>query len=394
MAARRSKKESLKAASKSPPSKKASDEDKAKNEQVRKEQHEQLVAEHLPPLALVFTVLACSGALWILAMRDVLATGRVIAGVWDEAMLLFTKSMEFFNNEKGWKSSQGGLSSIQQVTTDANNMGGLFVRKMGGAAVAAVHTQKLLPLLFHPQGAQWKLGHFQPLLRMAILGNLSICCFYGLYLEDLTAAGAETMAQICMAVLLAETCVMFFYLVTLKKSKTHAVAMPDGKTPKSATSNIVRNTVGIVSGAIAVIAVRDLFFPGFIFDFIPRDDIYLEWTGAFFHSPPEGSEEAERYSIEAALFIGEKFLSQLLALHLLIGCMYKFATAFLIRYGSDGSGLHKCKMIWMAQAFGDGLLVFICRLFAQAASTASLDLRWHLMCLGYEMFVLFIYGFF
>ena len=55
---------------------------------AKREGKAQLVADHLPPLPLVFTVLACSGALWILAMRDVLATGRIIAGEPDEAMLV------------------------------------------------------------------------------------------------------------------------------------------------------------------------------------------------------------------------------------------------------------------------------------------------------------------
>lgn len=46
----------------------------------------QLAEEHLAPLPFVFTVLLCSGALWVLAFRDVFATGRIIAGPLDEAM--------------------------------------------------------------------------------------------------------------------------------------------------------------------------------------------------------------------------------------------------------------------------------------------------------------------
>jgi hypothetical protein len=45
-----------------------------------------LVAEHLPPLGLVTIVMACTGILWVFAMRDVFATGRIIAGHHDAAM--------------------------------------------------------------------------------------------------------------------------------------------------------------------------------------------------------------------------------------------------------------------------------------------------------------------
>ena len=44
--------------------------------------------EHLPPLNLVFTVIACSGFLFMFSFRDVFATGRVIGGSMDEAMLV------------------------------------------------------------------------------------------------------------------------------------------------------------------------------------------------------------------------------------------------------------------------------------------------------------------
>jgi hypothetical protein len=47
-----------------------------------------VVDDYLPPLGLVLTVLACSGLLWVFGLRDVLATGRNIAGPWDEAMLV------------------------------------------------------------------------------------------------------------------------------------------------------------------------------------------------------------------------------------------------------------------------------------------------------------------
>jgi hypothetical protein len=47
-----------------------------------------LALDHLPPLPLVFIVMACSGLLWVFALRDFLATGKNIAGAWDEAMLV------------------------------------------------------------------------------------------------------------------------------------------------------------------------------------------------------------------------------------------------------------------------------------------------------------------
>lgn len=53
----------------------------------KKEQYV-IAEEHLPPLPLVFTILMCSGALLVLALRDVMATGRNIGGSWDEAMMV------------------------------------------------------------------------------------------------------------------------------------------------------------------------------------------------------------------------------------------------------------------------------------------------------------------
>ena len=43
---------------------------------------------HLAPLPIVMIVLLCSGALWVLSFRDVMATGRSIAGGMDDAMLV------------------------------------------------------------------------------------------------------------------------------------------------------------------------------------------------------------------------------------------------------------------------------------------------------------------
>jgi len=92
--------------------------------------------------------------------------------------------------------------------------------------------------------------------------------------------------------------------------------------------------------------------------------------------------------MESALFVGDKFVSQFMALHMLILCAYKFLTAFGIKFGSDGSGLIKCRMIWKTQCIGDFFFLLLMRMFSSAALTASLDLRWHLMMVGYEAFIL------
>ena len=47
-----------------------------------------LASDHLPPLFLQFTVMACSGFLLLYAFRDVFATGRNIGGVYDNAYLV------------------------------------------------------------------------------------------------------------------------------------------------------------------------------------------------------------------------------------------------------------------------------------------------------------------
>ena len=276
------------------------------------------------------------------------------------------------------------------MTTDANNMGGLFIRKMGGAAAATVHLQKLAPLLFHPDGAQWMAGHFRPLYWMAIVANMALASFYAYYMEDLAASDADGMAKFILAILGLESLVLVFYLFSQKQKSTRlpAVAMPEGKTPDSVTSRIVTRTVTVAGSITSLILMRDLFCPGFIFTFIPRDDIYLEWTGAFMHSPPPGSEEMDDQGMESVLFVGDKFASQFMALNMLILCAYKFLTAFGIKYGSDESGTVKCKMIWKVQCFGDLFVLFLMRIFSAAAVSASLDLRWHLMLVGYEAFIL------
>ncbi|GAX25876.1 hypothetical protein FisN_6Hh086 [Fistulifera solaris] len=354
-----------------------------------------IISDHLPPLPLCLIVLICSLGLLVFALRDFLTTGRNIGGSWDEAMLIFTKSTDWYNDSRGWRSTQGGFSAVMKISTDQNNMGGFFVRKVAGAAAVGVHLQKLIPLLLHPPGAQWVCGHFRPLLMVSLVGNVAIGLFYAVYWNVLSSNGATELPRVFLALLGLESITIAAYLLFSKSiRKGHAVAMPEGKTPNSWTSNIVSRTILISTTAVAVIALRDLFLPGFVLSFIPRDDIYLEWTNAFLHSPPPGSPEDFDQGLQAPLYIGDKFMSQFAALHLLILCLYKFTTAVWIRYGSDGSGTIKCKMIWKAQAFADGLLLFVLRIFQPAAVSASLDLRWHLMVVGYETFILFLYGFF
>ena len=208
-------------------------------------------------------------------------------------------------------------------------------------------------------------------------------------MSDFVAAGAGALPKVMTALLVVESMVIAFYLVASRKVKRGvAVALKDGKTPKSVVSRIVARTVILVSGAVTLFAGRDLFFPGQILDFVPRDDIYLEWTGALIHSPPDGSPEAEQYGMTSPLQIGEKFVSQLMAVNLLIVSLYKFVSVFLIRYGNDGSGLAKAQMIWKGQAIGDALYILLFRLFTACAASASVDIRWHLMAIAYEAFIL------
>ena len=268
-------------------------------------------------------------------------------------------------------------------------MGGFFVRKVLGAASLGVHGTKVWPLLVHPSGAEWGKGHFGPLLAVGVLGNVALMAFYGLYWSELVASGASEMVLLMTGALLFESLVFGYYLLSTRKPRSGpAVALKDGKTPHSVVNGILARTVSIVSSAVAVVALRDLLLPGFVLEFFPRDDIYLEWTNAFLHSPPEGSPEADDHGLTSPLFVGDKFVSQLMALHLLILCIYKVVSGVVIRYRADGGGEYQARMIWQGQAMADALVLVVFRLFTPSAQTASLDLRWHLMALAYETFIL------
>ncbi|KAL3791856.1 hypothetical protein ACHAW5_002907 [Stephanodiscus triporus] len=385
---------------------------------------------HLLPLPLVLTVLVCSGLFWIASFRDVMATGKPIldsfAVLWgqddaDSHFLQYTKSTDWFEDSRGWKSKQGGLSTISSVTTDANNMGGLFIRKLSGVAGLTFHTTKIWPIVFQspPQydktskngrwvGASWSAGHFDPLLTLGMIGDVCISIFYLTRLDELKNAGAQGIGLAFVVASLVESFIFGVYLLTRRmndKSTQPTRGKADITTgefdpledPDSLPSRIVARTVFIVSSLILVVSLRDLFVPGIIITFIPRDDIYLEWTGAFLHSPPPDTVEADENGLGAPLFAGDKFVSQLLGLYLSLGCMFKIFSAWGWSKGYrtlgkvesvDRSGVVSSKMIWKAQALGNMLLLGMLRLFTPAAKSASLDLRWHLMLVAYEAFIL------
>ena len=268
-------------------------------------------------------------------------------------------------------------------------MGGLFVRKLAGASALGVHSQKLFPLLFQPAEAHWANGHFSPMLFTTVVGNLAITGFYAAYADELKGSGADQLSFLTCALLIFESIVILGYAFSSwRNSKAQSSTLPPGKSASSIPCRIVMRTVTIASGMTSVIAIRDLFFPGQIISPIPRDDIYLEWTNAFMHSPPPGSIEDQENGLESALYVGDKFISQYMALHMLILCFQKFTTAFFIRTGKDGSGAIKCRIFWKVQVFSGALVTFMFRLFANSATTASLDLRWHLMLLAYETFII------
>ena len=306
----------------------------------------------------------------------------------------FTKSTDWFDDSQGWKSQQGGFSAVQQITTDENNMGGFFIRKAAGAVVAGVQLQKMIPLLFHVKGARFDMGHFQPLLLVSAMANIASILFFGWKWEELSSGNATELPLCWISVMTMETVVLAIYALSTKVKKGPAIAMKDGKTPLSVPSGIVSRTIGIVTTATALFAARDLFLPGTIMDFVPLDDIYLEWTNALRHSPPDNSPEALDNGIEAPLFVGDKFISQYMAFNLLLLCSFKLFSAAAVRVGADGRGEVQSKMFWTAQFLSNGMFLFLIRLFANAASSASVDFRWHLMALAYETFILGMYAFF
>lgn len=280
-------------------------------------------------------------------------------------------------------------------------MGGFFVRKCAGAIALGWALVKLWPLLVHLQGAEWQLGHYRPLLWTGVAGNLAITSFLLSYVPEWQAESqAEKWnmthwACMVMAALGVEALAWAYYAVTCPARKGPAHAMPQGKTPRSLPSNIVTRTTVLISGAMVVLSLRDLLFPGMIMDFWPRDDVYLEWTNALRHSPPPGSPEWHESGLDAPLFVGDKFISQYMAVHLLIVCLAKLGAALLIRLGPDGRrGTQQAKLFWQGTCVANCAIMFVLRLFTPAAASASWDLRYPLMAVAYETFMLGLYGFF
>ena len=280
-------------------------------------------------------------------------------------------------------------------------MGGFFVRKCAGAAALGWALIKLWPLLVHTQGVEWQLGHYRPLLWTGAVGNWTIAAFLLSYLPEWQAEsqpGEWNMthwAFINLSVLLAESFALVYYAITCPSRKGPAHAMPEGKTPRSLPSNIVTRTSVLISGAMIILSARDLFFPGMIMEFWPRDDVYLEWTNALRHSPPPGSPEWHESGLDAPLFVGDKFISQYMAVYLLVVSIAKMVAALVIRLGPDGRrGLYQAKMFWQGACLANCVLMFVLRVFTPAASSASWDLRYPLMAVGHETFMLGLYGFF
>eukprot|EP01083_Nonionella_stella_P229550 812376_1 len=296
---------------------------------------------------------------------------------------------------------------------------------MAGAAGLAFHTTKLLPVVFQfaPEydrgsgrwvGNSWSAGHFDPLIALGMIGDACVSAFYLGRLEELKNAGAGGIGMAYVLTSLVEAFVFGLFLLS-RRMNFKATKRPPAESrvgsargydpkedPDSLPSRIVARTVLIVSSLMGLISLRDLFFPGSILSFIPRDDIYLEWTGAFLHSPPPDTVEADEHGLEAPFFSGDKFVAQQMAMYLCLCCMFKFFSAWGWSKGNrfmgrvdnvDRSGMVSSKMIWKTQAIGDMMILSMMRLFTPAANSASLDLRWHLMFVAYEMFILFLYGY-
>jgi hypothetical protein len=97
-----------------------------------------LVLEHLPPLPLVFVVLFCSGALWILGLRDAVATGKMILGEIDEAYLVSIQTVigeALSRHEKSTETHKYRPPSLVLYEVDA------VVRRLQGMEV---HTGRLV----------------------------------------------------------------------------------------------------------------------------------------------------------------------------------------------------------------------------------------------------------
>jgi hypothetical protein len=307
----------------------------------------------------------------------------------------------------------GGFSAVTSVSTDANNMGGFFVRKLVGATALGLQLHKLLPLvlLTTPENAPPFGRHYGWILLSGLLSNLCLAGFLASYLADLRDADAWQIPAAMMGCAVLESIVFLYYFTTMcivrhnKKAvpsqrlgnATAVMAFQDGKTPNSLVSNIVARTVAICSSAMLMYGVRDWLFAGRTIPFIPYDDLYLEWTNAYLHSPPVGSPEYIEQGIGAASFhIGDQYVCQLAGLQLTLLCLYKLLSSWTIRLGNDGgrTGLATARLVWQPAALANLLLLFLLRVFTSAATSASCHFRYHLMVLAYEAFIVGLYAFF
>lgn len=246
-----------------------------------------------------------------------------------------------------------------------------------------------------------------PLLTTALIANMVTILFYLTYKEDLQDANAWELPQLFCILLGMESTVFIGYMTSLlitkrneksssssSSSPTAAICFPPGKNPDSFVSNICTRTVLIVSGVLSVFALRDLVFPGTIMELLPKDDLYLEWTNAFQHSPPPNSPEYLEYGMSTMLYVGDKFVSQQLALNLLLLTMYKVVACVYIRYGADGRGKAQSQILfWKTSAIANGLLVFVFRTFCHTAGTVSIDFHLPILLLMYETGILALYGY-
>lgn len=113
------------------------------NTETRKE----MIDDHLPPLSLVLTVLLCSGALSVLAMRDFAATGKNILGSIDEPMLVNALMMEFVMIS----SYTHYFSHSHEYSFSQNQPIGLNMPKDGSrhrAALARFNRSQLIPIIW------------------------------------------------------------------------------------------------------------------------------------------------------------------------------------------------------------------------------------------------------
>ena len=56
--------------------------------EVKEKLRQKAVNAYFPPLPLVLTILICSGFMWMLAFRDMMATGKSLIGPMDDAFLV------------------------------------------------------------------------------------------------------------------------------------------------------------------------------------------------------------------------------------------------------------------------------------------------------------------